>query len=144
MFCSALKADKTHLTRLFTMIAPVTELPHQSRTIHVISKMEPAETLRQRSSLVSKFSWSKGKEHAKIRSHVVTLFQIHSCLKAQFTELFCCWHFFGPLQVQYRKRRALASSTTQAKPSLRFSPVMALHRRMFHRCVRISSSRRAW
>ncbi len=45
---------------------------------------------------------------------------------------------------QYKKRRALASSTTQAKPSFRFVPVMALHRRMFHRCVRISSSRRAW
>ncbi len=45
---------------------------------------------------------------------------------------------------QYRNRRALASSTTQAKPSLRFSPVMALHRRMFHVCVRISSNRSPW
>jgi len=45
-----------------------------------------------------------------------------------------------PAQTQYRNRRALASSTTQANPSLRFSPVIALHRRMFHRCVRIASS----
>ena len=47
-----------------------------------------------------------------------------------------CFGFSG----QKRKRRALASSTTQARPSLRFSPVMALHRKICQRCVRISSS----
>lgn len=47
-----------------------------------------------------------------------------------------CFGFGG----QKRKRRALASSTTQARPSLRFSPVIALHRKICHRCVRISSS----
>lgn len=110
------------------------------------SKLEPAEALRQRSSPVSKFPCSKGKQHAEIRPHMVTLFQIHSCLESPLYEtvlLLLLLAFFGPLQVQYRKRRALASSTTQAKPSLRFSPVMALHRRMFHLCVRISSSLRA-
>ncbi len=45
---------------------------------------------------------------------------------------------------QYRNSLAFASSTTHNRPSLRFSPVIALHRRMFHRWVRISSSRRAW
>lgn len=45
---------------------------------------------------------------------------------------------------QYRNNRFLASSTTHASPSFRFLPVMALHLKICHRCVRIDSSSRAW
>lgn len=43
-------------------------------------------------------------------------------------------------ETQYRNSLAFASSTTQARPSFRLTPVMALHRKMCQRCVRISSS----
>lgn len=46
------------------------------------------------------------------------------------------------IKSQYKNSRAFASSTTHASPSLRFSPVIALHRNIFHWCVLISASRR--
>ena len=50
----------------------------------------------------------------------------------------------GSLTIQYKKRRAFASSTTQASPSLRFSPVIALQGRICQRWVLITASCRAW
>ncbi|KAF3929569.1 hypothetical protein ABW19_dt0206652 [Dactylella cylindrospora] len=40
---------------------------------------------------------------------------------------------------QYRNNLSLASVTTQSNPSVRFSPVMALHLNIVHLCVLISS-----
>lgn len=41
---------------------------------------------------------------------------------------------------QYRKSRFLASATTHANPSIKFFPVIALHLKICHRCVRIDSN----
>ena len=43
---------------------------------------------------------------------------------------------------QYKKSLALASSTTQARPSRRFAPVMALHRSTCQRCVLMAARSR--
>ena len=48
------------------------------------------------------------------------------------------------LDSQYKNSLSFASCTTQAKPSCRCSPVIALHRRMVHLCVLIASSCSPW
>jgi len=56
----------------------------------------------------------------------------------------CCFRCNDMLhrksQLQYKKNRSRASCTTQAKPFVRFSPVMALHLTIIHLCVVMLSS----
>lgn len=48
------------------------------------------------------------------------------------------------LAFQYRNNLSLASWTTQARPSWRFAPVMALHRIMCHLWLLIEASSNPW